>query len=185
MNETSPAEKSPGPIPADDPERLLTHARPDTDDSLSHLGVVGDTYTILVSGSDTAGRYTLIDMHVPPGGGPPPHRHDFEEMFTILEGEIELTFRGVSTVATVGETINVPANAPHVFRNASERPARLLCLCSPAGQEDFFREVGVPVASRTEAPPALDDTATRAFIAKAVALAPKYRTELLLGDPKP
>ena len=106
---------------------------PDTDESLPHLGVVGDTYTILVSGADTAGRYTLIDMHVPPGGGPPPHRHDFEEMFTILDGEIELTFRGVSAVATAGETINVPANAPHVFRNVSERPARLLCLCSPAG----------------------------------------------------
>jgi quercetin dioxygenase-like cupin family protein len=27
----------------------------------------------------------VIDMHVPPGGGPPPHRHDFEEMFTVLE----------------------------------------------------------------------------------------------------
>lgn len=186
MNDTPPAQsKPPGPVPADDPGRVLTHVSPDTDDSLPHLGVVGDTYTILVSGADTAGRYTLIDMHVPPGGGPPPHRHDFEEMFTILDGEIELTFRGVSAVATAGETINVPANAPHVFRNISERPARLLCLCSPAGQEEFFKEVGVPVAHRTETPPALDDAATAAFIAKAIALAPKYRTELLLGDPKP
>ena len=66
-----------------------------------------------------------------------------------------------------------------------ERPARLLCLCSPAGQEEFFMEVGVPVAHRTETPPALDDAATGAFIAKAIALAPKYRTELLLGEPKP
>jgi uncharacterized cupin superfamily protein len=105
-------------------------------------------------------------------------------MFTVLDGEIEVTFRGVSVVATAGETINVPANAPHVVRNVSERPARLLCLCSPAGQEEFFEEVGVPVAHRTEAPPALDDAATNAFIAKAIALAPKYRTELLLGDPK-
>ncbi len=186
MPDTVPAEsKPPGPVPADDPGRVLTHVSPDTDESLSHLGVVGDTYTILVSGAHTAGRYTLIDMHVPPGGGPPPHRHDFEEMFTILDGEIELTFRGVSSVATAGETINVPANAPHVFRNISERPARLLCLCSPSGQEEFFKEVGVPVAHRTEAPPALDDAATAAFIAKAIALAPKYRTELLLRDPKP
>ena len=137
------------------------------------------------AGADTAGRYTLIEMHVPPGGGPPPHRHDFEEMFTILDGEIELTFRGVSEVAKEGETINVPANAPHVFRNVSERPARLLCLCSPAGQEEFFKEVGVAVAHRTDAPPPLDEAATGAFIAKAIALAPKYRTELLLGEPKP
>jgi quercetin dioxygenase-like cupin family protein len=186
MDDTPPAESTPpGPIPADDLRRILTHVSPDTDESLPHLGLVGDTYTILVSGADTNGRYTLIDMRVPPGGGPPPHRHDFEEMFTILDGEIELTFRGVSAVATAGETINVPANAPHVFRNVSDRPARLLCLCSPAGQEEFFKEVGVPVAHRTEAPPALDDAATAAFIAKAIALAPKYRTELLLGKPQP
>jgi quercetin dioxygenase-like cupin family protein len=172
-------------IPADNPARTLTQVRPDTDDSLPHVGLVGDTYTILVSGHETAGRYTLIDMHVPPGGGPPPHRHDFEEMFTILEGEIELTFRGVTAVAKAGETVNVPANAPHVFRNAAERPARLLCLCSPAGQEEFFIEVGVPVARRTESPPPLDDAATAGFVAKAVALAPKYRTELLLPKQKP
>jgi quercetin dioxygenase-like cupin family protein len=84
MNDhASAGPQSPAPVPPDDPARTLTHVQPDTDDSLPHLGVVGDTYTILVSGQDTAGRYTLIDMHVPPGGGPPPHRHDFEEMFTV------------------------------------------------------------------------------------------------------
>jgi quercetin dioxygenase-like cupin family protein len=186
MNDTPPAEsKSPGPIPADDPGRDLTHVSPDTDESLPHVGVVGDTYTILLSGQDTAGRYALIDMHVPPGGGPPPHRHDFEEMFTVLDGEIELTFRGVTAVARAGETVNVPANAAHVFRNAADRPARLLCLCSPAGQEELFMAVGVPVAHRAEPPPALDEAGTAAFIAKAVALAPQYRTELLLDEPKP
>jgi quercetin dioxygenase-like cupin family protein len=186
MTDTSPAaSEPPEPIPADDPERVLTHASPDTDESLPHLGVVGDTYTILVSGQDTAGRYTLIDMHIPPGGGPPPHRHDFEEMFTVLEGEIELTFRGATAVARAGETVNVPANAPHVFRNATEHPARLLCLCSPAGQEEFFTAVGVPLAHRTEPPRALDAAAQSAFMAKAVALAPQYRTELLLGEAKP
>jgi quercetin dioxygenase-like cupin family protein len=182
MPDPTPAE---GPIPADDPIRQLTYARPDTDDSLEHLGVVGDTYTILVAGSDTAGQYTLIDMHVPPGGGPPPHRHDFEEMFSIIDGEIAFTFRGEPTLAHAGETVNVPANAPHVFTNASDRPARLLCLCSPAGQEEFFREIGVPVAHRTEPPPQLDEPAAKAMMAKAIALAPKYRTELLLGDGPP
>ena len=177
--------EQPDPVPPDDLSRGLTVARPEEDQGLRHIGLVGDTYKILLTGQETAGKYTLIDAHVPPGGGPPPHRHDFEEMFTILDGEIELTFRGVSAVATAGDTINVPANAPHVFRNVSDLPARLLCLCSPAGQEEFFQEIGVPVAHRTETPPALDDAATGAFIAKAIALASKYRTELLLGDPMP
>ena len=169
----------PTPIPPDDPARTLTEARPDTDESLPHLGVVGDTYTILVSGKETAGRYTLIDMHVPPGGGPPPHRHDFEEMFTILDGDVEFTFRGTATPVGTGETVNVPANAPHSFRNASDVPARILCLCSPSGQEEFFLAVGTPLAHRTETPAPLSPTEAAAFLAKAQELAPQFRTELL------
>jgi len=175
----SPAGVQYPPVPPDDPQRPLAVARPDTDQALTHLGVVGDTYTILLAGADTAGRYTLIDMHVPPGGGPPPHRHDFEEMFTVLDGEVLLTFRGQQSVARAGETVNVPANAPHAFINASGRPARLLCMCSPAGQEQFFLEVGQRVAARTETPAKLDEDGQAAFVAKAQALAPQYRTELL------
>jgi quercetin dioxygenase-like cupin family protein len=166
-------------VPPDDPQRSLAVARPDSDQGLTHLGLVGDTYTILLTGADTAGRYTLIDMHVPPGGGPPPHRHDFEEMFTVLDGEVLLTFRGQQSLARAGETVNVPANAPHAFTNASGAPARLLCMCSPPGQEEFFLEVGQRVGARTEPPAGLDEAAQAAFVAKAQALAPQYRTELL------
>ena len=166
-------------IPPDDLQRNLALARPNEDQTLSHIGLAGDTYTILLTGEDTAGRYCLIDMLVPPGGGPPPHRHDFEEMFTILEGEIEFTFRGAKSVVRAGETANIPANAPHQFRNSSERSARLLCMCSPAGQEEYFMAVGVPVASRVSPPPKLDEAAQAALKAKAERLASQYRTELL------
>ena len=169
----------PPTIPPDDPGRRLTIARPDQDQSLPHVGLVGDTYTILVGGGDSNGQYTLIDMHVPPGGGPPPHRHDFEEMFTVLDGEIEVTFRGEIITAQAGETINVPANAPHGFRNAGQGPSRLLCFCAPAGQDEFFTLVGQPVATRTTPPLPLDATAQAAFIAKVQSLAPRYSTELL------
>jgi quercetin dioxygenase-like cupin family protein len=167
------------PVPPDDLSRTFTAVRPDRDESLPHIGLVGDTYTILVTGEDTAGKYTLIDMHVPPGGGPPPHRHDFEEMFTVLDGEVRVTFRGETLILRAGETINVPANAPHAFTNAGDTPSRLLCLCAPAGQEEFFTLVGQPVATRTQAPPPLDEAAQAAFVAKANALAAEYKTELL------
>jgi len=181
MNDISSTPSQPAStIPPDDPQRKLTHARPNEDKKLPHVSVAGDTYTILVSGEDTAGRYCLIDMHVPPGGGPPPHRHDFEEMFTILEGEIEVTFRGAKSVGRAGETVNIPANAPHSFKNASDRPARLLCLCSPAGQDEFFMLIGDRVESRMAPPPKLSEAERAKRMAKAVALAPKYRTEILL-----
>jgi quercetin dioxygenase-like cupin family protein len=165
-------------IPADDSKRGLVLRRAD-DQNLPHIGLVGDTYTTLLAEKDTAGRFCLVDMHIPPGGGPPPHRHDFEESFIVLEGEIEATFRGVKTVAGAGQTLHIPANAPHQFQNKGDLPVRLLCICSPAGQEEFFAQVGVPVATRTSAPPKLDEKAQAEFRAKAEALAPKYKTELL------
>jgi quercetin dioxygenase-like cupin family protein len=146
---------------------------------MEHIGLVGDTCTVTVSGEDTAGRFCVIDMHIPPGGGPPPHRHDFEETFIVLEGEIEATFRGKKSVVRAGDTVNIPANAPHQFHNTSANATRLLCICSPAGQEKFFKEVGVKVATRTTAPPKLSPQEQEAFMKKALALAPKYRTEFL------
>ena len=167
------------PLPADDLARSLVLARPDTDQSLPHIGLVGDTYTITLSGDQTAGRFCLIDMHIPPGGGPGPHRHDFEETFILLQGEMVATFRGQQSTVKAGETLHIPANAPHQFHNASQAPVRLLCICSPSGQENFFQEIGVPVATSTTLPPKLDEAGQAAFLKKAEELAPKYKTELL------
>lgn len=183
MNEHSISNQPVTPIPDDNPDRPLKVAKPNTDQSMPHIGLVGDTYTIVLSGNDTNGRYCLIDMHIPPGGGPPPHRHDFEESFTLLVGEIEATFRGEKITVRAGETVSIPANAPHSFTNASKDNVRLLCLCAPAGQEDFFAQVGVPVAGRTTPPPKLDKQAQAASMKKAEELAPKYRTELLKPGP--
>ncbi len=133
---------SPRPsIPADDLSRKLTVVEPDSP-SVRHVAVVGDTYSILVSGAKTAGRYCLIDMLVPDGGGPPPHRHDFEEMFTLIEGELELTFRGQTTTVCSGSTVSIPANAPHAFKNKSCGLVHMLCFAAPAGLDEFFLEVG-------------------------------------------
>ncbi len=165
-------------IPADDPNRSLTIADPDSS-KVRHVAIVGGTYSILVSGSQTAGRYCLIDMIVPDGSGPPLHRHDFEEMFTLLEGELQFTFRGETKTVRAGSTVNIPANAPHVFKNTSGSAVHMLCMCTPAGQEEFFTEVGDRLESRTSPPHKLDKAGMEERMKKAKALAPKYRTELL------
>ncbi|WP_033296221.1 cupin domain-containing protein [Amycolatopsis jejuensis] len=166
-------------VPPDDPARELTVARPSDDASLKHIALVGDIYTILVSGEQTNGRYCLIDMQVPPGGGPPPHRHDFEEMFTLIEGQLRFTFRGEETIVNAGETVNVPANAPHFFHNISDKPARMYCMCTPAGQEEFFLRVADPVPSVNSAPPHLTEAEMAERGKLAQELAPEYHTELL------
>jgi hypothetical protein len=72
------------PPPPDDLNRTLTSANPDHEGKLPHIGLVGDTYSSTVNGDDTKGRFCVVDMHIPPGGGPGPHRHAFEETFIVL-----------------------------------------------------------------------------------------------------
>lgn len=175
MAETTPANPL---LPPDDLTRALRFAQADGE-TTPHIGLVGDTYTITVPGKDTNGRFCVIDMHVPPGGGPPPHRHEFEETFILLDGEMQITFRGQKSTLCAGDTVNVPSNAPHQFHNASSQPVRMICICSPAGNDEFFRDVGVPVATRTTPPPRLDGMQMAEFLQKVKAIAPKYRTELL------
>ena len=164
-------------LPADDLSRSVTIVHAD-DASLTHLGVGAGTYTILVSGEQTGGRYTMIDMLVPLGG-PPPHRHDFEEIFHLLEGELEITVRDEVHNVGPGQTVNVPANAPHGFRVVSATPARFLCICLPAGQEEFFKLVGEVLPTRTSSltPPTQEAMAERRSIM--LANAARFHSEFL------
>ncbi len=147
---------TPSALPADDPNRKLTVANPDSP-SMEHISVAGDTYTVLLTGEETGGRYCLIDMHVTPGGGPPPHRHDFEEMFTVLDGEIELTFRGEANRATAGSTVNVPPTRPTL--SGTCRGSRH--GCSACARHPVKRSSSGGSATRSTAVPPLPRSSAR------------------------
>jgi quercetin dioxygenase-like cupin family protein len=172
----APAPAQPAPIGADDVSRELSVVDPDAPD-LRHIGVVGDNYTVLLDGAQTDGRYALIDMLVAPGGGPAPHRHDFEEMFHILDGEVTFTFRGETRVVTAGHTVNVPARAPHRFQNASGASARMLCMVTPPGLDEYFASWGEALPTRTALPELHDMDEIRRRIAASGDLAAHHRIE--------
>jgi len=141
------------------------------------IAVVGDVYRFLATGDDTNGKYAVLEALVPPGGGPPPHVHSREEEgFYILEGEITFTVDGEKVVAKAGMFANMPVGTPHSFRNESDQPARMLISVAPAGLEQMFFEVGVPLAegATTALPPTKDE------IEKLLAIAPKYGIEIRL-----
>lgn len=135
------------------------------------IAVVGDVYRFLATGDDTDGKYALWEALVPPGGGPPPHVHSREEEgFYVLDGEITFTVNGERVVAAAGTFANVPVGTPHSFKNEGDRPARMLISVAPAGLEQMFFEVGVPLAegATTAAPPTTDE------IERLLAAAPRY-----------
>ena len=141
------------------------------------VAIVGDVYRYLATGEETNGKYALWEAIVPPGGGPPPHVHSREEEgFYILEGEITFTIGEKRLVASAGIFANMPVGTPHSFKNESDRPARMLISVAPAGLEQMFFEVGVPLAegSTTALPP------TKEEIEKLLAVAPRYGIEIKL-----
>ena len=141
------------------------------------IAVVGDVYRFLAVADDTNGKYAIWEAIVPPGGGPPPHVHSREEEgFYILEGEITVHISDKRLVATAGMFANMPVGTPHSFKNESDKPAKMLITVAPAGLEQMFFEVGVPVVqgATTAAPPKKEE------IEKLLAVAPRYGIEIRL-----
>lgn len=141
------------------------------------IAVVGDVYRFLATGKDTNGKYALWEAIVPPGGGPPPHVHSREEEgFFILEGEITFTVNEEKIVAKAGTFANMPVGTPHSFKNESSQTAKMLISVAPAGLEQMFFEVGVPLAegALTALPPSHEE------IEKLLKIASKYGVEILL-----
>lgn len=134
--------------------------------------VVGDLYTILASGEDTAGAYALIHAVVPAGAGPPPHLHRREdEAFYVLAGEVEVHVDGQTVRATAGDWITLPRGSLHYFKNVATTPAKMLILVTPSGLEKYFEEAGKPATDRTAPAPPPD-------IERLLAVAPKYGLEI-------
>lgn len=102
---------------------------------------LGDQVTVLLSGEQTGGAFTMAEVVTPPGGGPPPHWHTNEdEWFYILEGRIELWKDGVWTEVPAGTAVFLPRNIPHAFRNCGDTPLRMIVQAAPSGFEVFFAE---------------------------------------------
>ena len=118
------------------------------------LSIAGSSYRIIVSGEETNGNYAVIDMLVPPGSGPNPHAHaGFQEMFYVVDGEVEFKMEGRKHLAKKGTLVNIPlGGVVHCFKNTSDQVAHLLCTVVPAGLDTFFREVGKPIEDDVDLP---------------------------------
>jgi quercetin dioxygenase-like cupin family protein len=145
------------------------------------VSVLGDTYRIVIGGEQTNGAYTLIDMLIPPKGGPGPHSHaTFQEAFYILDREIKVITKEKTYIGSKGSYVNIPFNGPvHKFTNETDKTAHMLCLITPAGMEKMFQEIGKPVEANTLLPiPQM----TLEELKRLQIIAEKYGQKLYLPD---
>jgi mannose-6-phosphate isomerase-like protein (cupin superfamily) len=63
-----------------------------------------------------------------PGRGPALHRHPYDEVWVLDEGEATFTAGDRTLAAGPGSVVVVPAGTPHSFRNTGSKPLRMICI---------------------------------------------------------
>ena len=108
----------------------------------NHLIIGNSEITFKVVGTDTHGHLGLFENLIHPGGTTPElHIHrQMEEMFYVLEGEVEIQVGERIVQGQPGAFVLVPRNTPHTFSNRGTKPAKLLIMFCPAGEREKYFE---------------------------------------------
>ena len=112
------------------------------------VSMLGERLALKAGSKHTGGAFSLLEDRVAPGGGPPPHiHHDEDEAFYILDGQLKVQCGEESFTAESGAFVFLPRGVPHTFSVLGDDVARFLVICSPAGIEGLFQELGEPATS--------------------------------------
>lgn len=135
-------------LPSDEGERV----------QLLALGV-----RFLIDGERTGGAFSLVEHPLEPRAlGAPVHTHANEDEYTfVLEGRVGIQLGDDVLEAGPGDLVFKPRGVAHAFWNAGDQPVRLLEMISPAGFENYFREMAPLMPPSEETGPAIAGVAAR------------------------
>ena len=118
-------------------------------------GTEGQAYHFLdtlayvrVSGEETDGRLSAVEMVLREGHAPPMHVHDSaDETIHVIEGEVTAHSPEGTDTAEAGETVVLPRGEEHSL--TADTQARVVTTTTPAGFEEFVTAVGEPTEDET------------------------------------
>ncbi len=115
---------------------------------------MGCVFDIRVTGQETNGKQTVVELTVGPRRlAAPPHTHNEEETVYVLDGTLRFHLGERTVDVGPGSVLYHPKGTWEWFENTTDKPARALIVYSPGGLDKFFKEVGEP-AKKKELPPA-------------------------------
>jgi mannose-6-phosphate isomerase-like protein (cupin superfamily) len=105
------------------------------------LGSIGVRF--MIDGPEAGERFSLVEHPMSPRAlAAPLHLHTREDEYTfVLEGRMGALLGDEVVEAGPGDLVFKPRNQWHTFWNAGDEPCRILEIISPAGFENFFREL--------------------------------------------
>src|SRR6185437_14229410 len=90
----------------------------------------GSVVEVLLSSTTSKGVFSVLFETCPPGAGPPPHVHQFEdEYFLPLESEFEI-FNGEAWSSMPSTGAFGPRGRVHSWRNVGNTAGKLLVIAS-------------------------------------------------------
>ena len=147
---------------------------------------LGMTFIFERTAADTDGRSLEIVWELTPGAaGTPVHTHPIAtESYTVLDGEMDVFVDGSWQTLRAGESLSVPPNVPHTFRNSSGGLTRIYNTHATAlRRAEVFADVERMASSRIQL--MADDMKTKDMLYNAV-LATTYPDEIqLISPPRP
>jgi quercetin dioxygenase-like cupin family protein len=109
--------------------------------SVTPLHVLGTQVRFLCEAQDTGNAWSLMEVTLPLGSGPPPHKHTWDEAYFVMAGELEFTLGDEVFTARAGDFVYTPGGVVHGFSGASAEPAQVLIFDAPAHAGTFFKRV--------------------------------------------
>lgn len=123
-------------------------------DQGDHLTLMGDEVRVILRSEDTGGQLTLVQQRSSPGAGVPLHINTREdEVFQVLEGQVEFHVGDQTITAEAGTTVYVPRKVSHSFRVVGSVPALIQITMTPGGLEKMVEEIIQVVSASTTTPP--------------------------------
>ncbi len=118
---------------------------------------------IKATGDETAGTFFLSESTFAPGfPGPPPHRHErLVDMFYVLDGVLTVRLGEATHQLGPGSFVCVPAGVVHTFSNPSDSPVRFLNFNTPAGWENYMRDLAEAAKAGPLTPEVIGSVAAR------------------------
>ncbi len=108
----------------------------------------GNLAVLKLTGEDTRGGLTIVEVTMGPGRMAPPHvHHREEETFLVTKGQLTFQIGEKTIKAEPGDVVVGPRDIPHRF-TAGPDGATVLFLLTPAGLEELIREQSTPATRR-------------------------------------
>lgn len=129
-------------MPSASADSKETKAKIVKDDEGPELRIFGNPQRHKVVGGDTGDQIFEWVDDVVPGSGIPPHLHTKEdEIFRVLEGEVEIMIDGKAAVLKAGDMAFAPKNIVHAWKVVGDQKAKMWVSAFPSGMEHMFHEL--------------------------------------------